>query len=72
MVNKLIENVFEIVEQQKLDLYFFTKCGRSALGEAVAHAPPGRRGAMRLHGATPLWSLLQWLPSATNANLFLL
>ena len=42
------------------------------LGEAVANAPPVRRGAMRLHGATPLWSLLQWLPLATNANLFLL
>ena len=37
--------------------------GRSALGEAVAHAPPARRGAMRLHGATPLWSLgNQWEP----------
>ena len=72
MAKKLKENVFEIVYQQKLDMYFFTKCGRSALGEAVAHAPPGCRGATRLSGATPLWSLVQWLPSATNANLFLL
>ena len=39
---------------------------------AVAHAPPEHRGTIRLHRATPLWSLLQWLPSATNANLFLL
>ena len=32
--------------------------GRSALGEAVAHALPARRGARSTPRATPLWSLL--------------
>ena len=44
MARKMIENVLEIVDQQKLDLYFFIKCGLSTLGEAVAHAPPRAQG----------------------------
>ena len=41
-----------------IDTWLVRGGGRSALGRAVAHAPPVRRGAM--------------LPTAPNANLFLL
>ena len=33
---------------------------------------PGRRGAMQMHGATPLCSLRNWVPVATNSVFFLL
>ena len=48
---------YEILDQPFFwDLYFSTKCGLSALGEAIAPTQSGRRGARSCSGPTALQS----------------